>query len=232
MVPSTKPPLPTSQDHLQSHRSIPPPSTCPIFLFPVVVSVPIATPSPSPPSLGHACLGHTLGASRAERAQRLGLLRNPAAVFLPDSSLPPFYPRPPHWSPRLLSFVRSRLNWYLEMSIAEQARGYECVETTRPRTKCGRLGEVDISSGAGPRCGWRMREGLQKADRALGPGENQWACGVSGSVGWELRAEADDLQAAGRSSTILCNAEEAHMLASQWRLTTTKIQIQHQLIQH
>lgn len=135
-----------------------------------------------------------------------GLLRNPAAVS-PDSSLPPFYPRPPHWSPRLLSFVRSRLNWYLEMSIVEEARGYESVETTRPRTRWGRLGELDISSGAGPRCGWRM-DAIGSAECRQGPGENQWAwawawaCGVT-EPEWELRAEADDLQAAGGSSTIL-----------------------------
>lgn len=201
MVPSTKPPLPTSQDHLQSHRYHHHPLVQSSFSQCCLSS---HRHSKSKSAISRPCLFGTHSWRLASgTGSTAGLLRNPAAVFLPDSSLPPFYPRPPHWSPRLLSFVRSRLNWYLEMSIAEQARGYECVETTRPRTKCGRLGEVDISSGAGPRCGWRMREGLQNADRALGPGENQWACGVSGSVGWELRAEADDLQAAGRSSTIL-----------------------------
>lgn len=69
---TTKPPLPTSQDHPKSHRYHHHPlprRRRPHFLFRVVVSVHIA--NPSRPSLGHACLGHALGASRAERAQRL-----------------------------------------------------------------------------------------------------------------------------------------------------------------
>lgn len=77
-----------------SKSSIPPPSTCPIFLFPVVVSVPIATPSPSPPSLGHACLGHTLGASRAERAQRLACCEIPRPFSFPTPASRHFIPGP------------------------------------------------------------------------------------------------------------------------------------------
>lgn len=50
-----------------------------------------------------------------------------------------------------------------------------------------------------------------------GPGENQWAwawtwaCGVT-EPEWELRAEADDLQAAGGSSTILSISHRDAML--------------------
>lgn len=72
--------------------SIPPPSTPtrrrrPLFLFPVVVSLPIATPSP--PSLGHACLGHALGASRAERAQRLACCEIPRPFSFPTPAFQP-----------------------------------------------------------------------------------------------------------------------------------------------
>lgn len=64
------------------------------------------------------------------------------------------------------------------------------------------------------------REGLESAECRQGPGENQWACGVSGSVGWELRAEADDLQAAGGSSTILSISHCHAMLKRHQPMTT------------
>lgn len=133
-----------------------------------------------------------------------GLLRNPAAVFLPDSSSRHFIPGP-HTGARVCFRLSAPGSIGIWKCRSQRKRG--ATRATRPRDHATNVADSarlisvrELGRGVDGGC---PREGLESAECRQGPGENQWACGVSGSVGWELRAEADDLQAAGGSSTIL-----------------------------